>query len=358
MTQRGIETLVGVALAVWVFGQLVFSYSTFSQLYRISLLDISKFHQAIAAGCLIAAVASKSIRLRPAEIVAIFVALFATLTVWRRGGDARPVILLLFLVVSTDLDISRLARFFVAGALAAFVLVLGMAAIGKSATRFAALEGGLTSAYGFDRPETLSFAHLGVLGALPLGWKKQLSWQHYGVLCLAGALVTLLVLHQPFVAVLMVGLACLVALPALRPEISDAAAQSTIFRWVVALLPVALFFIINDGMKFYNLPFPKGGFVNCVGTYGFLAPALIAGFHARAQIARGDQLPGWIELTLPIPYLLAFVISMNPLFLEFNCTLLLLARGISPTTPDDDASANDTEPATATAAAAHMGRSS
>ena len=357
MTQRGIEILVGVALAVWVFGQLVFSYSTFAQVYRISLMDISKFHQAIAAGCLIAAVASKNIRLRPAEIVAIFVALFATLTVWRRGGDTRPVILLLFLIVSTDLDLSRLARFFVAGAILAFILVLGVAAIGRSATRFAITEGSLTSAYGFDRPETLAFALLGTLGALPLGWKKQLSWTHFYVLCLVGAVTTLLVLHQLSVTVLMVGLACIVALPALRPTLPEAATQSTLFRWAMALLPVALFFIINDGAKFYNLPFPKGGFTNCVGAYGFLVPALIAGLHVRTLITHDDQHPEWLEMALPIPYMLAFIVSINPLFLEFNCTLLLLARGVSPSAADDDAAADDSEPAV-TSAAAHMRRSS
>lgn len=340
---RGIETLVGFSLVVWLFGQSVFTYSTIAQVPSVSLLDISKFHAAIAAGCLVAAIASSSYTFRASVLAGVFVALFATLTIWRIGGDARPIILVLFLIASTGLDTPRLARFYVLGASLGMCLVLVVAAMGISETRFVMVEKVLTSAYGYYRPEALGFTVFGILGALLLGWGKSLPSIPYVVSCLVGAGICLTALHMGFLALLFLALGGYAVAEQLRPCVVSSVLNTKYARWVVASLPLVLFLMVNDGAKFFKFPFPREGYASVVTTFGYLAPVTLCVAHARYVLLGYASDRGRFHLVLVGLGVLALTCSAYPLFLEFNCALLLYARVLGTQSSQNDALQGDAD---------------
>lgn len=330
LSKKSTETLVCFALIVWVGGQLLFAYSTFGSHPVISRLELSAYHQAIAVGCLTAALAGRTLDLRPLSLAFLFVALFSTLTIWRRGSDVRPILLLLFVLAAQGGDLSRLARSYVLGALGALTVIVLLASIGKLTVNTSMVAGQLTSAYGFRNPARLSYLLLGILGSIALGWGK-VADRPFVALCALVSSACFFVLHDGFVAVLALALGGCVLLADIRPALVFDIMDKQWVRWVVALLPLLLLGILNDGVKFYELPFPKGGYRSIVGTYGYLAPLCLVLPYVIAVFRLDHTREDFLRLALCTIAALAFIGSSLPVYLEYNCTLLILTLSMTTT---------------------------
>jgi len=124
LSSQALEVLVGVALAIWTAGEIAFAHSIASSAPWVLSPGLIHFTRAIAAGCLIAAIACKQFDFRLLGILGLFGLVFPALVVWNRGHDAHLIILVLFLLSVRDLDYRRVFRFYAAGVMAGFAVAI------------------------------------------------------------------------------------------------------------------------------------------------------------------------------------------------------------------------------------------
>lgn len=208
-----LEIITGIALALWVFGQIVFSRSFLAgQEWVVSSHVLSAF-DAVAVGCLIAALASSGFDFKPAGVAALFGLLLSVIFVWSRNGDAHLVVLTLFLVATSGMDLRRLIRFgacaVVAGLVVGLCLSLVLLAGDSGFTVGDALSGELS----FGHPRVVANLLLCVLLALAVsGARGSLVRKVVIFACVICAVLSLAFLRAPRVAFILVLLAlCVVA---------------------------------------------------------------------------------------------------------------------------------------------------
>ena len=330
VSSRWIDGLVSFALVVWTFGQVVFAYSFVAQIPSVAKLDIAQMHQAITAGCLVASLASRGFDLRPRGMALLFLALFATLTVWRIDGDARPIVILLFAVVTRGMNLSRLARRYVVGLLSGTTVVAVWALLSDTMTfALSSTDGAFVPTFGFIDAGVVAALVFSLPPAIALGSRDARAWIPLSAICVLAAVVEALVLRAAFLGVLLIGFAVVATLYGTRPRRVVPVIRLAWVRWGIALLPIVLFCLCNDGTKFFGFPPLQGGYASLTNTYGFGAYGCIALAYVYSVLLCGCTGRDFLALCACVMFAFGLMTTVLPLYLEFNCTLLLLSQGLA-----------------------------
>lgn len=323
MDGHAIETLVGVAVAAWTFGQIVFVHATVGQLPFAREFSLGVCCQAVALGCLIAAIASRRFEFEPAGLVALGVFLFVVITFWNKSKDPRLLVLALLVIAARRMNLRRLLRFYAGGAVAALLCVLALAVFGVTTIKYTPSPG-----FGFANVKTVGCLLMGIVAAICIIEDKRDMRIPCFVLCLACAAVTVIVLRTMSYAVFMVIIgACVLGRDVLTRFASRLMAHRE-FGWFMAALPIVLFCLCQDtGKLFPFASFVKGGYSSVLGQYGFAALCCFAMVYVRAALLadRGHRTTfTWAMLLM---YLLLLTSEPNLMYLEFNGLLVFLALG-------------------------------
>lgn len=327
ISNRGVDLLVSCALAIWTFGQIVFVHSTIGTLPFVVSNGIAQFHQALVAGCLVAALASRHLNLKPSGIVALFGGLFATVAVWRKASQPHLIVLLLFAIAAQGMDFRRLVRWYVASALAGILVACGSAVVGLMPTNVLLDATDFEVGYGFATKGVLACLLFSVLVGLALGSRDESAWRRTAIACALYVPVALVVLGSTHVAVLTVAFAACAYAGACRRDVVDLVASRQAWRWAVAVFPLVAFCMTLDAPKYFGFPALKGGYSTLVGTYGYGALLCVGVLYVRAVLL--VRRAPWSFLALCACVLFSLLLAYNKagLYLECNCTLLLLAQG-------------------------------
>ena len=332
VSTRWVDSLVGFALVIWTFGQIVFIHSNISLMDAVVDNGIGQFHQAITVGCLVAALACRGINFKPMGMVALFCALFATLTVWRRANDPHLIVTLLLIVAAKDMDIATLARRYVIGAIAGLLVVCLSVSLGF--IKFSVFVGARTYdfAYAFRDASMLPCLLFSVLIGLFLGNEDAKMWRFLAAACVAVTLVELL-LGVGFLAVLPLALACGLYVCEVRQDVWKRLMGEPVWRWTVALLPLGLFCVSHDWTKFFGLPAAGGALGSAIGTYGYGACACFAVLYVRSVLLMDSSKRSYLMM-LCLAFSVVMLLYMRPsLYLEFNCAYLMLVFGMAGSVP-------------------------
>lgn len=328
VSDRWVNPLVGFALFVWTFGQIVFVHSNVSLLPFVVDNGIAQFHQAITVGCLVAALACRGMDFRPMGVVGLFCALFAALTVWRQAHDPHLIVMLLLVIAAKDMDVSVLARRYVYGAFVGLLVVCVCVLCGAVSKNAFVVQDSLVAAYGFRNvmyvPCLLFSLPMGIL----MGMRDAKLWRYVIAACLAGALVEAL-LGAVVLAILLLLLAGGAFVRETRPGLWLRAMRGPSWRWLVALLPLALFCLCNDGAKFFGFPAMSGALTGVLGTYGYGACACFAVLYVRSVLLMDSSGRSFTAMTCCVVCAVALLYVKPTINLEFNCVYLVLVYGVS-----------------------------
>ena len=329
VSDRWVDALVRCALALWTFGQIVFVHSAMGELPWVVDAGIAQLFQACVGGCLVAALACRGFGFRPASVVIMFCALVVAVSVWRKVGDLHLIVLLLFVLVARGMDLRSLFRCYVYSAIAGMLVVCGSSVLGMAATRVFLHVDGYAVSYGFSSDGAFGSILLSVLVGMVLGSREAPSWHGVVLLSVLSAIVALVVLGSAFVALLAIVFAVCVCVHAHLPDVVHSIAVRPEWHWLVAVAPVVLLCVIADGTKLFKLPATVGAYELGVGLYGYGALVCLLLMYVRSILLLGAS--GWSFLALCgcVLFSLLLVCEQTPLFMECNCTLLLLSRGMS-----------------------------
>lgn len=329
--KQWVDTMLCVALAVWTFGQIVMVGSTIASLPLVVTYHLGAVHQAVVAGCLIAAFACGSYDFSPRELVILAFGLFGSMTAWRKGGDVHVVALLLFAITIGGIDVRRLARWYVASALAGLLVTMVSQGLGISA-HVASLQGAkYVSGYGFIEFPSLSYLLFSIVIGIVLvaGELDGMRSAATAVACVVSAGSLYVALHAVRVAAAFMMLGTFVVLRQLRPQLVRAVISSEVTRWFVALLPLLLFCLAFDGSMFYGLTAFEGGYTGLIWSYGYASLICLYFLYARGVLRLGSTSTDQLLLVACVAFALLLMGERLPMYLEFDCALLVLARGLA-----------------------------
>lgn len=324
MSDHALETLVGVAIAAWTFGQLVFTHATVGQLSIARDFSLGTCCQAVALGCLIAAIASRRFVFEPAGLVGLGVLLFSSITVWNKLQDLRLLVLALLIIAARNMDMRRLLRFFVGSALLALLCVTALAFMGVTMIKFDP-----TPSFGFTSAKVVACLLLGIVSALCLLANGRRTRIICAVTCLVCAAVAMLVLKVRSYAIFMTAVAVLVVCQDMLARRLSRIMAHREFGWFMAALPIVLFCLCQDSGKFFAFASNiGGGYKALLAQYGMAALCCFAMVYVRtAMIASRDERSTFAWLLFCV-YLVACAFDVNTAYLEFNGLLLFLALGV------------------------------
>lgn len=329
VSERWVDTMLCVALALWTFGQICMAHSTIAGLPLVAGAHLDKIHQAIVAGCLVAALACREYEFEPLELVLLGLALFATVSVWRANGDAHLIVLLLFAVTAAGMDPHRLARWYVGGALAGLVMVLVMQSVGASALVATLQWPHYVSAYGFSELYHLPYLLFSVLVGIVLGTEDSGSWFDVAVsvVCVLAAAILYVTLHAVRVSASLVLFGGFIVLRPYRPRLVHEVMSHKGARWFVVLLPLVLFCLASDGSKFYGLTMFKGGYSRLIKSYGYGSLICMYVLYARGVLRLKATRTDQVLLVACALFALLLTAERLPLYMEFDCALpMVLCR--------------------------------
>ncbi len=329
VSERALETILGVALALWTFGEILFEHSTFAQTFWCVANRPVQYVQALVVGCLVAILAAKRFRLGVREVALMFPLLFFALLVWGKSRDPHTLVLALFAVCAQGMDLRRLARVYAAGAVV--TLVAALALTGWVYTRDPAfsLRNVVFGRYVFGYFGALSCLLFSIVSAACLFVRGRKARVGLAVLCVAFAALSAVPLHSKRCAVFLLLLAALIAADVWRGEALARVARRDVTLWAVAVLPAVLFCLVGDMRTLYGAGFGLGAYANMTKVWGLGFSAAAALVFARAVLSwRGrDVDPVMVGIVCLFSLLLVF--EQMPMNLEFNVTLLLLAQGLA-----------------------------
>lgn len=340
VSEHGVDTLLCVALALWTFGQVVMVYSTIASLPVVVSHYLGVVHQAIVAGCLIVAFACRERDLAPRELVVLALGLFGAMTAWRRGSDAHIIVLLLFAITLGNIDIRRLARWYVASALAGLLVTMAFQAFGISA-HVATLQGAkFVSGHGFSEFPSLSYLLFSIVVGIVLGAEELETPLSVAaaVVCVVSAGSLFVALHAVRIAAAFMLLGAYLAFQWLQPRLTHAVMSSKAVRWGVALLPLLLFCLSFDASMLYGITAFEGGYSGLIWSYGYASLIGLYLLYARGVLRLGLTGADQLLLVACVAFALLLMGERMPMYLEFDCALLVLARGLAPL-PQRDAEA-------------------
>lgn len=329
--EHWVDTLLCVALALWAFGQVVMVNSTLASLPLVASHHLGAVHQAIVAGCLVAAFVCREYDFAPWELVVLALGLFGAMTAWRKGADVHVVVLLFFTIAIGHIDFRRLVRWYVVGALAGLLVTMACQGLGISA-HVATLQGAkYVSGYGFIAFPSLSYLLFSIVVGIVLSAEELdgLLSVTVAAVCVVSAGALYVALHAIRVAAAFMLLGVFVVLQWLRPHLTHVAASSEVVRWSVALLPLLLFCLAFDGSMFYGLTAFEGGYSGLIWSYGYASLICLYLLYARGVLRLGAAPCDQLLLVACVASALLLMGERMPFYLEFDCALLVLARGLA-----------------------------
>lgn len=320
---HALETLVGVAIAVWTFGQLVFTHATVGQLALVRDFSLGTCCQAIALGCLVAAIASRRFDFKPVGLVGLGVLLFSSISIWSKSQDLRLLVLALLIVAARNMDMRCLLRFFVGGAVSALLCVTVLAVLGVSAIRV-----NPEFSFGFASAKTVACLLFAIVSALSLLAEDRRTRIVCAVVCVVCAVVAMFVLRVNSYAIFMVLVGEFVVFQdVLGCRLARIMAHRE-FGWFMAAVPIVLFCLCQDSDKYFTFAsFLGGGYKALLTQYGTASLCCFAVVYVRAALLadRGERTTlAWLLLCV---YFVACVFDANTVYLEFNGLLLFLTLG-------------------------------
>lgn len=329
VSERALETILGATLALWTFGEILFEHSTFAQALWCVANRPVQYVQALVVGCLVAVLASKRFRLGVRDVALMFPLLFFALLVWGKSRDPHTLVLALFAVCVQGIDLRRLARAYATGAMVALVAALALTGWVHSLDSSFSLRNVVFGRYVFGYPGALSCLLFSIVSAACLFVRVRKARVGLAVLCVAFAALSAAPLHAKRCGVLFLLLAALIVADVLRGEALARVARRDLTLWVVAVLPAVLFCLVGDMRTLYGAGFELGAYANMTMVWGLGFSAAAALLFARAVLSwRGrDVDPVMIGIICFFSFLLVF--EQQPMNLEFNVTLLMLAQGFA-----------------------------
>lgn len=235
------EALVAAALFLWVFGQLLFSFSSVvGSRPRIAGMGIDSFYKPLVMCALAVVIIVRRKSMRPAMYVALGCVAVVFCISFLRTEESQFLVLLVFLVAIQGMRIRVLFRSMLAGMLAALVVVLLLGMLGSSTVRYDSPNGFLVSCYGFVHPNSYGCLLFGITTTMVLSFDLKRTWLPLAVLCLGSAACTLLLLSCRTAAVLQVALAVFCLAYGLAHGPIDALCAHRATRVVIAAIPIAL----------------------------------------------------------------------------------------------------------------------
>ena len=241
VSDRALETILGVALALWCVGEVLFEHSTFAQTLWCVANRPAQFVQALVVGCLVAILAAKRFRLGVREVALVFPLLFFALLVWGKTRDAHTLVLALAVICAQGMDLRRLARMYAVGAV--FALVVTFAVTGWVYTKDPAfsLKNLVFGRYVFGYFGALACLVLCIASTLCVVLRDRRAKAALAVMCMLFAALAAVPLHSKRCALFLLLLAAIIVVDLRWPERLEATFANRWVRWVVALLPIALF---------------------------------------------------------------------------------------------------------------------
>ena len=198
MGDYGYETLVGVADAIWTFGQLVFTHATVGELPFAREFSLGVCCSSVALGCLVAAMASGRFDFDPVGLAGLGIFLFVAITIWNKLRNPRLLVLLLLIVAARQMNLRRLLRFYVGGAVAALFVVAALALLGVTT-----INRNPSIGFGFANAKTVACLLMGIVAAICIAEDRRGMRVPCTVLCLLCVVVTMFVLRVRSYAVFM-----------------------------------------------------------------------------------------------------------------------------------------------------------
>ena len=323
MGNRALETLVGVAIAAWTFGLLVFTHATVGQLPFARTYSLGTCCQAAALGCLIASIAGRRFDFKPAGLAGLGVLLFVAITIWSKSQDLRLLVLALLVIAARGMDMRRLLRFFVGSAVLALLCVTALAVLGITTVKFDPMP-----SFGFTSAKIVACLLFGIVSAFCLLANDRLTRRICAATCLVCAVVVIVVLKVRSYAIFMALVAVLVLFQdVLARRLSRAMAHRE-FGWFMSVVPIALFCLCQDSGKYFAFAASIGGaYKSLLAQYGMTALCCFAVVYVRAALlANRDERTTFAWLLLCV-YFAACSFDANTVYLEFNGLLLFLAIG-------------------------------
>ena len=321
----GHETLVGVAVAIWTFGQLVFTHATVGQLPFAREFSLGVCCASVALGCLVAAIASRQFEFEPAGLAGLGIFLFVAITVWNKLRSPRLLVLLLLIVAARQMNVRRLLRFYVGGAVAALFVVAVLAVLGVTTINLNPSIG-----FGFANAKTVACLLMGIVAAICISEDRRGMRVPCAVLCLLCVVVTMFVLRVRSYAVFMALMGVCVLGRDVLARFAAGLMVHREFSSFVAALPIVLFCLSQDATKFYPFAsFVNGGYKSILSQYGFATLCCMAMVYVRAVLLASREQHTVLAWALLCIYLLVCVREANVTLLEFNGMLLFFALGMN-----------------------------
>lgn len=329
VSPRALETFVGIVLAVWVIGRVVLVHSVIADTNWAIWNEPYPLLLAVVVGCLVAALACKGLDLELPGIVGLCCLLFAVLAVWSKTGDARPIVLTLFLVAAKGMNLARLLRFFGISALAAIATAALAVAVFSALGKIDDLGGQLPVVRAFSEPSMIACLLFGALCAGFINLKDDMRLRvALFVACLLCAVAAFTLLHARRCGLLMAVLTvCILAESRFRDSLGAFFAKRST-SWLIAALPVALLCLTNDAFSFYAIGDQMSGFALAVPNFGYAAVACFATLYVRAVLLGVGGNRRFAVSVVFMLYALYLLFEPFPLNLEFDCALLLLCAGL------------------------------
>lgn len=345
---RVAETLVGIALAVWVFGRLVFAHSDVGTLPAMPALKPMAYVEALVFGCAVAVISMREVRMDAVGFVALGLLLATALIVRTRLKDPSLLVFALLLAASKGMRFSRLVLFGLVGVAGGVILV---AAIRMFPTEFAGANRHTLARLHFAGNQMvprLAFESLACLflvswicrhetkasafsGYRFLVSRKRLCCALFVVGCALLAVVSAVRYGSRRYALLILLLGvCVIAYAVWQSEL-DAGSKLPWIRLAVAVAPPLLCCVLCDFVAYYKLSFmdvETGAYVSFVRNYGLLPFLLVVFLYARTVLTIDEEMSAFPLLVVFTLYGLALAFDADAAFLEMNLPLLLLSAGL------------------------------
>lgn len=327
-SDHGPDALCCTALALWVFGRLVFVHSGVGVLPGVAACSPMAWVQAIAFGCAVAAIAAKEVRADIAGQAILGLLFVASLVVFRQLADPNLAAFALLLAASWGVRPQRLLGVGV-GAITAAILCVGVLRIAPSGFAGAGRQALLGLHFKDSRViPLLSLCVLSCLFVAVRGRRPRMALCVPCVLCAAACVVRYDARRYALLLLLLV--ACVVA-DAVRHDELKALACDTRLRMCMAVAPPLLCAVVCDLASKYGLRaagVDTGAYVSFLQIYGLLPLLLVMALYVRAalHIDFGVGLfPLWAVFAI---YAVVLTCDARGMLVEMNLPLLLLSAGL------------------------------
>lgn len=326
---RSLDNLAYVMLGLWVFGEIVFAQSTASAISWAIPVEPLLAIDAVVLGCLVVVLACKKFDFELPGTVGLVCLLFSALMVWNQRGDTHLVFLVLFLLVFKEMDLRKAMRVYAISAFAAFVVAIGISFFVHPEIDAFSLKSAILGRYAFEYSGAIACLLFSILAAVALSSSRESAVRIVlivaCVICAAGAFGLLYARRS---AVLMLALAAFLAMDRKKPQSLAGLLSRREARWFIAVFPIALFCLSSDALGMLGIGSTQSAIAVFPSLFGYSALACLGALYVRSILLWGEDEGSAVPWVLFVLFAIYFVFESQPLYLEFNCTLLMLSMGL------------------------------